>query len=123
MLDFFSPCLKTKELALFATWSTEYRQDNGESPNIGLRENSSDTESEVNDMDPDGLVNEEGFWNDGSSDYTDQDQDSSDESTINPEDFFVQMVSAVDIAREHHRKGNKASVDKFDSSIYGPFSD
>ena len=92
----------------------EYKQDEDESPNIGLRENSSDTESEVNDVDPDGLVDEDGFSNDGSSHHADH--DSSDENTINPRDFFVQMVSAVDNAREQHRKGNKAFVDKFMAS-------
>ena len=92
----------------------EYRQDDDESPNIGLSENGSDIESEVNDVDPDGLVDEEGFSNDGSSDYADQDR--SDENSINPEEFFVHMVSAIDIAREQHQKGNKAFVDKFMAS-------
>ena len=93
----------------------EYSQDDDASPNIDVRENGSDTESEIDNMDPDGL--DEGFSNNASSDYVNQ--DSSDEeikNTINPEDFFVQMVSAVDIAREQHRKGNKAFVDKFMAS-------
>ena len=92
----------------------EFGQDDDESSNIGLRENVSDTESEIDDVDPDGL---EGFSNDGSSDYADQ--DSSDEETkdtINPEDFLVDMASAIDIAREQYRKGNTPFVDKFMAS-------
>ena len=64
----------------------DFGQDDDESSNIGLGENVSDTEPEIDDVDPDGL---EGFSNDGSSDYADQ--DSSDEetkNTIDHEDFF-----------------------------------
>ena len=118
LLDFFRrvqrrrtwPFLQHNQLVALP----EFGQDDDESSNIGLRENVSDTESEIDDVDPDGL---EGFSNDGSSDYADQ--DSSDEETkdtINPEDFLVDMASAIDIAREQYRKGNKAFVDKFMAS-------
>ena len=83
-----------------------------------MRENSPDTESKVgNGVYPDGLVDKD-FLDDGSSDYTDQDSsDDEVEDAMNPEDFFASMVSAVDIAREQHRKGNKAFVDQFMASL------
>ena len=118
LLDFFRrvrrrrtwPFLQHNQLVALP----EFKQYEDESPNIGLHENSSDTESEVSDVDPDGIVDEDSFSNDGSSDYADQ--DSSDENTINPRDFLVQMASAIDIAREQDQKGNKAFVDKFMAS-------
>ena len=96
----------------------EFRQNNDEGSDIGLRENSLDTEFKVgNGVDSDGLV-DEAFLDDGSSDYTDQDSsDDEVEDAMDPEDFFASMVSAVDIAREQHRKGNKAFVDKFMASL------
>ena len=51
-------------------------------------------------------------------DYTDQNSsDDEVEDAMDPEDFFASMVSAVDIAREQHRKSNKAFVDQFMATL------
>ena len=96
----------------------QFKQNNDQGLNIGLCENSPDTESEVgNGVDSNELVNEAAFLDDGSSDYTDHDSsDDEVENIMDPEDFFACMVSAVDIAREQHHQGNKAFVDKFMAS-------